>query len=106
MGWNYARHGKFNAVRKVVNGISFASKREAARYQELLLQLAARKITDLTLQPSFKFDCGIVYKADFSYIENQKRIYEDTKGFKTPVFNMKMKMFKHHFPLLELRITK
>ena len=100
------RRNKYNAIKTTVNGIVFASRREAMRYQILLLELKAGTITDLTLQPVFRFDCGVVYKADFSYVENEKRIYEDVKGMMTPVFRIKMRMFKHHFPAAELRITK
>lgn len=102
----FHKYHKYHAIPTVVNGIRFASKREAARYWELVLLLKAGKITDLTLQPAFKFPCGAVYKGDFSYIENEKRIFEDVKGMKTPVFNLKMKMFKHHFATQELRIIK
>ena len=100
------RFSKYNAIPTVVNGIRFASKREGARYRELLLELAAGKIADMTLQPVVKFPCGIRYVADFSYIEDGKLIREDVKGFKTPVFNLKMKCFKHHYPGEVLRITK
>lgn len=100
------RYSKYNAISTEVNGIKFASKREAARYQMLLLELKAGKITDLTLQPVFKFPCGIKYVADFKYTEKGKIVYEDVKGFKPPIFNLKMKCFKYHSPKEELRITK
>lgn len=97
---------KYKAIPTIVNGIRFASKREANRYKELLLMVMAKKISDLTLQPPFTFPCGVKYKGDFSYIENGVRIYEDVKGFKTPVFNLKMRMMKHHYPEVILRIIK
>jgi len=100
------RYSKYNAVRTKVNGITFASKREAYRYNQLLLELQSGKITDLTLQPVFKFPCGIKYIADFKYTEKGKTVYEDIKGFKPPVFNLKMKCFKFHYPNEELKITK
>ena len=103
MAWNKS---KYRAIPTIVNGIRFDSKREAARYQELLLELKAGKITDLTLQPVFRFPCGIKYLADFKYTEKGKPIYEDIKGFKPPAFNLKMKCFKYHYPTEELRITK
>jgi hypothetical protein len=104
MAWK--RRSKYGAVAVYINGIRFASKREAARYCELLLMLKAGKISDLTLQPVFKFPCGIKYKADFAYTENGKQVNEDVKGFEPATFRLKMKMFKHHFPNVELRILK
>jgi hypothetical protein len=100
------RRSKYNAVKTVVNGIKFASKLEAARYMTLIMELKDGKITDLTLQPVFKFPCGIKYVADFKYTEKGRAIYEDVKGFKPPVFNLKMKCFKFHYPNEELKITK
>ena len=100
------RKSKYNAIPTVINGIRFASRREGARYRELLMELAAGKISDLTLQPAVKFPCGIRYVADFSYIKDGKLVREDVKGFKTPVFNLKMKCFKHHYPGEEILITK
>lgn len=100
------RFAKYNAIRTKVNGITFASKREAYRYSKLLLELQAGKISDLTLQPVFKFPCGIKYIADFKYTEKGKVIHEDVKGYRPPIFNMKMKCFKHHYPTEELKITK
>lgn len=106
MAWQRRRGSKYGAIPVVVNGIRFASKREGARYFELCLMEKAGKISDLVLQPVFKFDCGIKYKADFAYTENGNRVYEDVKGFMPPAFKLKMKMFKHHFPSVDLRIIK
>lgn len=66
--------------RSVADGkqIRFDSKREAARYDELMILLRAGKIRDLKLQPHFTlqeafttpegyYSKAIVYKADFSY---------------------------------------
>ena len=96
---------KYNAVRTEVNGIMFDSKKEAARYWDLFLMEKAHKISDLKLQPAFKFPCGFTYKADFRYFEDGKDVVEDVKGFQTRIFKMKLKMLKVHFPEVELKIT-
>lgn len=106
MAWHRRRGSKYGAIPVVVNGIRFASKREGRRYWDLYLMEKAGKISDLVLQPGFTFACGIKYKADFAYTENGKRIYEDVKGFQPRAFKLKMKMFKHEFPDVELRIFK
>ena len=108
---------KYNAKKTEVNGITFASKGEAKRYNHLLLLEEAKAISDLQLQPKFllqdKFICNgekvraINYIADFSYIENGKQIVEDFKGVETEVFKLKKKLFLFKYgEIIELRIIK
>jgi hypothetical protein len=101
----WRRRSKYGAVKTVLNGIKFDSKREAARYWELLMMSKAGKIKNLSLQPVFVFPCGIKYKADFQYEESGKPTVEDIKGFRTQQFNLRARMFRHHFPGIEFRIT-
>jgi dsDNA-binding SOS-regulon protein len=62
---------KYGAVRTEVDGISFASKKEARRYSELKLLERAGEIADLQLQPRFPLTVNGVrvctYVADFQY---------------------------------------
>lgn len=85
-----------------VNGIRFDSAREAERYRELMLMLRAGEISDLRLQHNitliegFKTATGEtvrpeVYKADFSYMRDGRRIYEDVKGVRTAAYKIKAK---------------
>ena len=89
---------KYRAIKTIVDGIKFDSKKEARRYSQLKLLEKAGAITDLKLQPRFDLivnncKCGF-YKADFEYVENEKKIIEDVKGMKTPVYNLKKKLIK------------
>lgn len=112
---------KYGAKRKEVDGIMFASSREAARYIELKALQAAGVITDLALQPRFtlQYACSrmvnnkyttlrkIEYVADFMYRDEDGNVrIEDVKGVRTPVFNLKEKMFRAKYPLLRLEIIK
>lgn len=103
------RFHKYKAQRTEVDGIKFASKKEAARYKELKLLLEAGDIADLKLQPKFPIElegqkiCS--YIADFEYTEDGERIIEDVKGYQTPIFKLKKKLFHAVYPDLELRIT-
>ena len=90
---------KYNAKKTVVDGIVFASKREAARYQELKLLKRAGKIKDLQLQVPYELipkqagERACKYIADFVYMENGKQIVEDVKGYKgNPVWIIKRKL--------------
>lgn len=91
---------KYNAVRTEVDGISFASKKEARRYGELKLLERAGEIEDLELQPRYVLWCKnkilktptgryYIYVADFSYRENEKEIIEDCKGMRTELYKLK-----------------
>jgi len=100
-------YSKYGAKKTVVDGITFASKKEAKRYGELQLLLKAGEITDLILQPRFilqeKFTVrsekirAIEYVGDFQYIYNGETIVEDVKGMLTEVFKLKSKMFKYKY---------
>lgn len=96
---------KFRAVPQFVDGIRFASTKEAKRYQELKLLVRAGKITDLKLQPTFELVQSLKYRADFEYYDRAtgKRVVEDVKGFKTAVYKSKRKMMRkqHGIEILE-----
>lgn len=89
------RKTKYRAVRTVVDGITFASKREAARYGVLRTLAQAGKISGLTLQPRFPLLVNGTkigeYRADFRYVEGGKVIIEDCKGFRTRQYIQKRK---------------
>jgi hypothetical protein len=94
---------KYHNKKVTYNGIAFASKKEARRYSELLLLERAGAITDLQMQvpfvliPSQRINGKVVereckYIADFVYIENGKKVVEDTKGMKTDKYIIKRKL--------------
>lgn len=89
---------KYGNKKTVVDGITFDSKKEAARYQELKLMQKAGLIAGLGMHPSFDLWVNnqrvCRYVADFSYQENGKTVVEDVKGVKTPVYNLKKKLMK------------
>lgn len=93
---------KYRAVPTVVDGIRFASKKEARRYQELRLLEKAGEIRGLTLQVPLVLSAGNdrrtsigKYVADFVYEERTGQDWchrvEDAKGFKTPLYRWKKK---------------
>lgn len=100
-----AKRSKYNAKKKVVDGHTFDSTREAERYRELKLLEKAKEIRNLELQPrfllqdKFKDKTGtthrkIEYVADFMYVDkDDKKIVEDVKGVMTDVYKLKKKLF-------------
>jgi hypothetical protein len=94
-----AKASKYHAVKTDVDGITFDSKKEAARYQALLLRQRAGEIRGLALQVPFVLRVGSVdlgkYIADFVYEERIGEDWchrcEDVKGFRTPLYRWKRK---------------
>lgn len=96
--------------RKVeVDGITFASAKEARRYGELKLLERAGEISSLRTQPRFPIVINGVkvctYVADFAYFEGEPTcVVEDVKGFKTDVYKIKRKLMKacHDIDVVEV----
>ena len=93
---------KFGSKKVVVDGQSFDSKAEAARWQELKMLERAGEISDLERQVRIhlegrdgplKSPAGrqLSYVADFRYRNNAdgRVVVEDKKGYPTPEFKLK-----------------
>ena len=120
---------KYGAVRTEVDGITFASKAEARRYQELRLLEKAGEIESLELQPKFSLMTQLTtgtfkgagkaltgkwpvigrYVADFRYYRLTAPagwIVEDVKGFKTPLYRWKKKHVEAQYGITITEITR
>lgn len=97
---------KYGAIPTEVDGVRFASKKEARRYGELKLLERAGEIHSLELQPRFPllvpsrghggpWDRAHIgdYVADFRYREGPRGLLriEDVKGMKTALYRWKKK---------------
>lgn len=117
------RHGKYNARRTTVDGITFHSAKEASRYCELKLLAKAGRVRALRLQPRYylcalsvkRADCRDVnageiekrrvpvasYVADFEYEEAHRDgwrlVVEDVKGVITSTYKLKKRWFEHQY---------
>ena len=104
------RKNKYNAQKTMVDGILFDSKREAARYMQLMLLERAGKISHLELQPVYecivngKKICS--YKADFRYFTKNGNIVEDVKGYITPMFKLKKKLVEAIYSGVTIEVIK
>jgi hypothetical protein len=89
---------KYGAVKTEIDGLVFASKREARRYSELKLAERSGDISNLELQPKFPLIVNgkkvATYIADFRYTENGNVVVEDVKGVRTAIYRLKKKMVK------------
>ena len=89
---------KYHAQPTLVDGIRFASRKEAARYRELRLLEQAGVIQDLRLQvpfvllPKSQYGRAVKYIADFVYMEGGRQVVEDAKGYRTDVYKLKRRL--------------
>lgn len=100
---------KYGAKPTVVDNIRFASQKEAKRYSELKLLERAGEVENLTLQARFPLRVNgklvTTYVGDFLYgTRAGETVVEDSKGFRTPVYKLKAKLFEalHGFPIREV----
>ncbi|RWO22836.1 DUF1064 domain-containing protein [Mesorhizobium sp.] len=111
---------KYKNVPTVIDGISFASKREAHRYCELKLLERAGEISHLEIQPAFKFEVNgrpvlirsggfpngrqAKYTADFAYFDGNHRIVEDVKSSatRTEAYALRKALVEAMFPAVRI----
>lgn len=90
--------------------IRFDSRKEARRYDALMLMLRTGQISDLKLQPQFTLQeaykkpdgervKAIRYQADFSYWREGQLVVEDvkSKATKTRVYGIKKKLMREKY---------
>lgn len=107
------RRNKFNAIRTIVDGLKFDSRKEAECWQFLKARLRAGEIQNLERQVRYQLtafsEAGPVdlcaYVADFRYFDVKKNqtVVADAKGVKTALFKLKAKlMLANHGISIEL----
>lgn len=90
---------KYGNIRTEVDGIKFASKREAVRYSQLKLLERGEALKGLRLQPRYPLTVNgllvCTYVGDFEYFDRAtgRIVTEDSKGVKTKDFIIKAKLF-------------
>ncbi len=76
----------------MINGITFASRAEAALYQDLTLQ----KIAFTCQEKVYLTKANILFKPDFKEIS--KAVYFEMKGAETATWRIKRKLWKFYGP--------
>ena len=96
------RRHKYGARPTVVDGQRFDSAAEARRWGELRLRQRAGEIRGLERQPEFRCEINgmkiCTYKADFAYFADNRRVVDDVKGMKTPIYRLKKKLVEALHP--------
>lgn len=118
-----ARPSKYGAVKTTVDGETFDSKAEARRWCDLVLLMKAGEIRPVAGRDTLRgqsYDLTVNgvkvcrYESDFEYEEARyitfpkfekfwRRVVEDCKGMKTPVYRLKRKLMKavHEIEIFE-----
>ena len=104
-----AKVTKYRNVPTTVDGLRFDSKAEAAHWGELQMEERAGRINGLRRQVDFPIVVNETlvcqYRADFVYFRDGRRIVEDVKGMRTPLFALKAKLVRAvlGFDVVEVR---
>ncbi len=120
---------KYHNKKITVAGMTFDSRKEYRRYNELVLLQKAGAISDLETQKEFELipaqfetyerygkkgqrlkdgkrciEKSCIYKADFVYTENGETVVEDTKGVKTKdyIIKRKLMLYIHNIRIKEV----
>jgi hypothetical protein len=120
------RRSKYGAIRTEVDGVVFASKAEARRFQELRLLEKAGEVNGIELQPVFPLEVVRpwsgeviqvgVYKADFRYwslpangremYPHARQVVEDVKGGPTTaVYRLKKRIVEALYGIQITEVT-
>lgn len=107
-----AKKTKFKNIRVENDDGKFDSKWEAERYQQLQLMEKAGEIRELRAQVAFPLMAGAEmigsYVADAVYfdVRRNRKIVEDAKGCKTPLYRWKARHFKAQYGFAITEVKK
>lgn len=96
---------KFRAIPVSLEGIKFASKKEARRYQELKLLQKAGELIFFLRQTPFHLPGNVKYVSDFMcFWQDGTVTIEDVKGIRTPMYILKKKQIESIYPVKILEL--
>lgn len=101
MSWgNRLKVQKYGSTKVSHAGMSFASKLEAAVYDVLALRERAGEIGNIKVQQRVYLlrDPDIYYIPDFYFEMNGAPAFAEAKGFETPEWKIKKKLWTHFGP--------
>jgi hypothetical protein len=92
-------YSKYRAKKIQYNDFSFASQLEAAVFQWLQLRVKNKEISDMRCQETvYLTKARIISKPDFSFYENGTKRFAEAKGFETPEWRIKRRLWEHYGP--------
>ena len=98
MGKREPKKNKYNAVTVERGGMKMKSKKQAKRFDELVLLRETGEVLYFLYEVPFRMP-GTTYWADFVPVWADGRVtVEDVKGFKTDTYKLKKRMMAIHYP--------
>jgi len=102
MGERQPKKSKYNAVMVERGGLKMKSKKQARRFDELVLLREAGEILYFLYEVPYRMP-GTTYWADFVvFWPDGKVTVEDVKGFKTDTYKLKKRMMAIHYNYVEI----
>ena len=96
---NLAKH-KYRAIVTELDGIKFASKKEARYYGQLKLRVASGQVVFFLRQVPLHLPGGVKYVVDFQEFHADGDVhFVDVKGMETEVFKAKKRMVEAIYPI-------
>ena len=93
------RH-KYGARPTSIDGLRFDSALESRRYADLKLLQQAGEVCFFLRQTPFDLPGGVKYRVDFTVFWADGRVtFEDVKGMRTPMFELKKKQVEALYPV-------
>ena len=91
---------KFRAIPTELDGIKFASRKEARRYRELRLLEKSGELLFFLRQVPFHLPANVKYVCDFlCFWKDETVTVEDVKGIKMPMYVLKKKQVEAIYPI-------
>ena len=91
---------KFRAIPTELDGIKFASRKEARRYKELRLLEKSGELLFFLRQVPFHLPANVKYVCDFlCFWQDDTVTVEDVKGIKMPMYVLKKKQVEAIYPV-------
>jgi len=106
------KYGVSRVADRTYNGVVYASKFEMEYAQHLDLMVRAGKIlcwdrqANFTLKVHGQHICDFVVDFKVYKSDGGHGYYVETKGAETPVYKLKLKLFRALYPEVDLRIVK
>ena len=97
---------KYNAVATELDGIRFASKKEANYYLTLKIRKKSGFVVQFLRQVPFHLPGNVVYRVDFMEFWADGTVhFVDVKGMKTKDFIMKKKLVEQLYAPIEIEVV-
>lgn len=97
---SFKKRSKYGAKKKVVDGMTFDSIKEANYYSALKLRVSAGEVLFFLRQVPFHLPGNTTYRLDFLEFHVDGEVHAvDVKGMKTEMFILKKKQVEDLYPL-------